>query len=559
MEKKSCPECDGMFVPLTGGGLRAHGPVYARCTQDPANRAGTRVCPGCDKAFILTDADEIPPHGPTLGELCPAVSDPAPTVETMDDELAAQYAAVSGFTGTNADNHSQADPVKGPWFGAMYDSKCNSCEDKIYEGDRIRADGEGGYECEECGGDDKPAAAPIVELRIPATPGPMPTPEDVTDAVPLPTPDEFMDPTQPSVTLNVSGQPTDMAKFRDYLGRYAIKDPATGDFRRFKNGDIQGITRVTTFNKAASDSKAINDWNRRNIVIGSALRGDLVIKARGMTHDANRIELDKLAGEFETAAGAKVASSIGTDIHEITERIDAGVLRVEDAPVQYQEQLHLYVEKLAKAGFEPVPGMIERVTAITEFGGVAGMFDRTYYHRPSGTYVIGDVKTGKTMKYSMDETQCQEWIYAHGINQNGVYDLNTHTWEEPYTLANVHERMQVNETVGLIIHMPVQGPDAGKVMLLKADLVKGKAYAELCADVRGWTKSKVVPWSWGPETAAEPTDGVRPLVWWQDQFSEVTTDAQATELWRRAKAVGIQGVLLNDLIEIARQALAGKG
>ena len=490
------------------------------------------------------------------------VSDPAPTVETMDDKSNDEAAPKFEPCPDGCCEQLVDDTRKGPWFGAMYDGKCNSCEDKIYEGDRIRADGEGGYECENCGEDDKPAAAPIVELRIPATPGPMPIPEAVTDAVPLPSADEFMDPTQPSVTLNVSGQPTDMAKFRDYLGRYAIKDPATGDFRRFKNGGIEGITRVTTFNKAASDSKAINDWNRRNIVIGSALRGDLVIKARGMTHDANRYELDKLAGEFETAAGAKVASSIGTDIHEITERIDAGVLRVEDAPVQYQEQLYLYVEKLAKAGFEPVPGMIERVTAITEFGGVAGMFDRCYYHRPSGTYVIGDVKTGKTMKYSMDETQCQEWIYAHGINQNGVYDLNTHTWEEPYTLANMHERMQVNETVGLIIHMPVQGPDAGKVMLLKADLVKGKAYAELCADVRGWLKSKVVPWSWGPETPAqpvEPADGVRPLMWWKDRFSEVTTDAQATELWRRAKTVGIKGVLLNDLIEIARQALAGKG
>ena len=66
-EKKSCPECDGMFVALTDGGLRAHGPVYARCSQNPANRQGTRVCGDCGKAFILRDDDTIPDHGPTPG------------------------------------------------------------------------------------------------------------------------------------------------------------------------------------------------------------------------------------------------------------------------------------------------------------------------------------------------------------------------------------------------------------------------------------------------------------------------------------------------------------
>ena len=426
---------------------------------------------------------------------------------------------------------------KGPWFGAMYDGKCSVNECTITEGDRIRADGNGGYECEDCGSfDDGMDEHVRKSLGIDA-----------------PTADEFLDPTviDPDPRLNVSGQPTDESKFRDYLGRYAIKDPATGDFRRFKNGKVSGITRVTTFNKAAGNSKAINDWNRRNIVIGSALRGDLVIKARGMTHENNKVDLDRIAGELEVAAGSKVASSIGTDVHEITERIDAGVLAVEDAPVQYREQLALYVKALSDAGFEAVPGMLERVTSITEYGGVAGTFDRLYYHRPSGRYVIGDVKTGKTMKYAMSETECQEWVYAHGINQNGVYDLNTHEWEEPHTLANVNERLVVDETEGLVIHMPVQGDRAGQVRLLKADLVRGRAYADLCASVRGWEPSKEVLWSWEP---AQPTGD--PGIDWDDAFSHVVSDEQATEYWRRAKAEGIKGVELNRLVELARQSLA---
>jgi hypothetical protein len=40
----------------------------------------------------------------------------------------------------------------GPWFTATYDSGCaGPCGGKIYEGDEIRADGEGGWLCSVCG------------------------------------------------------------------------------------------------------------------------------------------------------------------------------------------------------------------------------------------------------------------------------------------------------------------------------------------------------------------------------------------------------------------------
>jgi predicted RNA-binding Zn-ribbon protein involved in translation (DUF1610 family) len=40
----------------------------------------------------------------------------------------------------------------GPWFTAGYSSgSCSDCGEDITEGDTIRADGQGGYLCEECG------------------------------------------------------------------------------------------------------------------------------------------------------------------------------------------------------------------------------------------------------------------------------------------------------------------------------------------------------------------------------------------------------------------------
>lgn len=51
--------------------------------------------------------------------------------------------------------HTEQQPDRpgqlGPWFDAAYESLCSGCGWGIEPGDRIRADGEGGYLCEGCG------------------------------------------------------------------------------------------------------------------------------------------------------------------------------------------------------------------------------------------------------------------------------------------------------------------------------------------------------------------------------------------------------------------------
>lgn len=449
-------------------------------------------------------------------------SDPAPTVAPMDDIK------------------------KGPWFYAQYGGVCSAGGESVEAGDEIRADGTGGYECSACVADDEPdtVASGLAEV---------PTADEFlspTPAVTLPTADEFLDPsTGPRPPkINVSGQPE---AERDWLGRYIVIDTETGDFRRTKAGKPFGITRVTTFVKAAANNKAIGDWQKRNVVMGASLRPDVLRRAHGLTHDNGKDELDRIVGELDTAAGGKVSADEGTYLHEETEFIDAGLKQPEDCPPAYQADLKRYVAALAKHGLEPVPGLIERTVMIREFGGVCGTFDRVFFHRPSGTYVIGDLKTGKTLKYGMDEIQAQMWCYAHGVNQSGVYDWNTKTW---VTASLPFPR--VREDVGVIIHMPVQGPEAGGVYVRKADLVKGAGYAALCASVRDWPKSKVEDWTGVPSvidfSVIDPTP-------WELLFSQVRTSEEATVLWKRAKAAGKAGVELNDLIQIAQQALRARG
>lgn len=507
-------------------------------------------CPVCKDTFTVNRDGSLRKHFCGASE-APPMSYPAPTVDTMDD-----------------DNHNQADPEKGPWFGAMYIGACSNLGCRIDEGDRIRADGQGGYECEDCGAFEDNGAVPLPERQDaevaraaahhPYAAIPDPPVREVT-TIELPTAEEFMDPSEPAPKLNVSGQPEAR---RDHAKRYIVVDPELGDFRRTKCKEKKpkGITRATTFNKHAQNTIALNGWSKRNVVMGASLRPDILRRAHGLHHDTSkeqREQLDRIVDELETAAGAKVASSEGTFLHELCDQVDAGLKTWQDAPPMYQQDIKRYVEALAAEGLEPVPGLIERTTFIREFGGVAGTFDRIFYHRPSGQYIIGDLKTGKTMKYAMDETECQEWTYAHGVNTTGIYDWNTDTWL-PVLFDPARGPVRVSEAVGVIIHMPVQGPEAGEVYLDYANLERGRAYAELNQAVRSYPKSKVQPFSAAPLTRAEPvpelnnptSDDV-----WRSLFRGARTQEGATALWRRAKEEGVQGIFLNELIEIGREAI----
>lgn len=389
----------------------------------------------------------------------------------------------------------------------------------------------------------------------------LPTADEFLDPAPaapsgrdFPTADEFLDPAEPEVKLNVSGQPPAR---RDWQGRYIVVDPDLGDFRRtVKEKKPKGITRATTFNKAAQNTISLRAWSKANVVRGASLRPDILRRAHGLTWDDNKDELLKIVDELETAAGAKVAADEGTFLHGFCDQVDAGLKTWADAPAAYQQDIKRYVEALAKEGLEPVPGLIERTVFIREYGGVAGTFDRIFYHRPSGQYIVGDLKTGKTMSYAMDETECQIWTYAHGVNQWGVYDWNSDGWMREYPFGDLPT---VSEKVGVIVHMPVQGKEAGEVYLRFADLECGRAYAELNHAVRSYPKSKVRPFAMPFAAPAEPEAApAEPAVRnWHAEFKAVTSREQANALYAELKAHGANEEYLALARFFGKEALAG--
>lgn len=338
------------------------------------------------------------------------------------------------------------------------------------------------------------------------------------------------------VPLNVSGQPRERTNRSGYL----ITDPATGEFRRYQNGNVQGFTRCTTLIKATSDNDALRKWNLRNVVIGAVRRPDVVAKAFGLTHEDDRERLDDIVEALEDIAGAKIAAQAGTDVHEVTERLDGGQLALVDVPPYWRALMVEYRRKLGEFGLEPVPGLIERTTYTAQYGGVAGTFDRALYHRASRTYVMSDVKTGQgALTYGRREIPAQLAIYTDGANENGVYDWNTDTWHP------LEHRIRTDW--GLIIHMPLQGAQAHTVELYPAPLAYGREVAAECASVRA-ARSNAPKFSPLPQGFLGEVD-------WESEFSSVNSPKEASVLFQEARAANVPAARRQGLVLLAQQRL----
>lgn len=315
----------------------------------------------------------------------------------------------------------------------------------------------------------------------------------MTDAFTTPEDDQFLTPDdEEEANLNVSGQPP--ARYEETrTGQkkgYALVDPHTGDFFRYKNGNKRGITRVTTFVKAASDQGKLHEWGKRNVLIGASRRPDLVDDAYGLTHEGSKTKLDTLVAQLEEAAGGKVSSRIGTTVHELTERMDAGLLDPHDVPPAYRRHVASYAAALDAAKLRPVPRMIER-TVLFKYQTicVVGTFDRVFWDETSEKYVIGDLKTGRDLSYGWDEIRAQLALYARGHNQYGVYDWNEDRWEDPID-------SEIDTEAGVVMHLPVQGDDAATCTLLRADLDRGWDYVRLCQANREMRSTRGRPEKW---------------------------------------------------------------
>lgn len=290
---------------------------------------------------------------------------------------------------------------------------------------------------------------------------------------------------------------------RDRWGRYLLPHPDTGR--------VQPWTRATTMASSIADTFALSQWSQRMVAKGITLRPDLYALASGYDVSLDKDDMNHVCDQAKTAAGDKVAANLGTAMHNFTAAVDQGLKP--NIPPTMQADVDAYVDALRAYGLEIVPQMIEKRVALTSASeDVAGTFDRVYratrdvelkmadkkvIRLTAGDHVIGDLKTGRDLSYGWGEIAIQEAIYAHGINENGIWEPENQDWNRlPLGYDDSDDGPMprtVREDVGIVVHLPIQKKEGAPACVLYAvDLGQGWSAIQLCMQVRKWRKAKKI-------------------------------------------------------------------
>ena len=317
---------------------------------------------------------------------------------------------------------------------------------------------------------------------------------------------------------------------RDRWGRYLLPHPVSGR--------EMGWTRATTFAKTISDTYTLNMWGRRMAIKGLTMREDLYTLAAA-TDLSDRDTLNTIAEKAADAAGSKVGASLGTALHAFTEQHDRGVPVT--APAKYRPHVAAYVAALAEHGVEVVPAMVERIVICQKYA-VAGTFDRIFrvvrdcevtlpgmdaFTLRAGTFIIGDLKTGRDLSYGWGEIVVQLALYANA-------DL---MWNPE---ADAYEPMpELDTRVALVMHLPAT-TEGAVCTPYDVNIAKGWAAAQLCSETRQWRKEKglAVPrltTQAGPVTAGEePVIEIEDPAGWGTQLDAAQSVDELSSIYRQA-------------------------
>lgn len=317
--------------------------------------------------------------------------------------------------------------------------------------------------------------------REPAAPVPSASPDTRFTAAPPAPSEHAAHPDAPVHSLRPG--PQDGIDF-DQWGRYKIPDPVTGEMR--------GRQRVTTFIKGLGDQYGLTKWQQRVLLSAAAHypNSPQMAQARelapakdggGFDVKTNAGALDKLADALKTAGGDKLAADHGTKVHRYTELYDLGRLDLASVPAPFRADVEAYVRKIQATGLVPVPDMLERTTILRSLE-VAGTFDKIF-QLPNGEYVIGDVKTGQSMEYAALDIRQQLACYAHGVNENGIWEWDNDIPERGRWLP----APKVRTDFAIVVHIPA---GSGTCTLRRVDLVHGWADCALSMQIRDARKTR---------------------------------------------------------------------
>lgn len=229
-------------------------------------------------------------------------------------------------------------------------------------------------------------------------------------------------------------------------------------------GPIRFMQRVTTLVKLVGNGgDGLANWIAARVAAGAAMRPDLVqqFAAYWPLTDETKEKGKEITDALAEASAASEGRNRGDGWHETLRRVNLGheFTPLTEELVQCVKE---YRALLEAAGLVPDPRYVERTGVLPSIG-VAGSFDFLARKNGEGPLIVCDLKTGK--RYAPKEA-AQLACYSRFES--------LYCWE-----TEEHEDMPpVNQRIGLIIHMPVDGKASLQVVNIEA----------------GWEAVKVAVW-----------------------------------------------------------------
>ena len=260
--------------------------------------------------------------------------------------------------------------------------------------------------------------------------------------------------------------PREEAQFDGY-GRYKLPSPTTGR--------LTSYTRATTVAGTTSDDFNLVQWKIRTKVLaalkGAEQYGVLMSPQSDSMSDTDQalaaafVEFQKaLAGGKPRAAndaidlmdnltGGRDSAELGGAVHDWLGALDLGQVLLHQIPEQFQPYAISYQNALARAGLVAVPEYVERLV-LNERGEetVVGRIDRIYRCIETGELYLGDLKTSKTLDFSLLEYGIQFAVYGYATL---MMELDGVTWVP---------MPEINQDICVCVHVPSDQPERSQVV-----------------------------------------------------------------------------------------------
>lgn len=280
-------------------------------------------------------------------------------------------------------------------------------------------------------------------------------------------------------------------------------------------GKPKAYTRCTTYVDCLEDKYNLQQWEKRQVALGLSERQDLLLAVSA--HRDDKRALNRIAKQAQEAAKSSAASTTGTAVHALCERVDRGrplgtILGPAMADVAaYQAATanmeHRHIEEFTVNDMLRIGGTPDRVS----------LFDGEHY--------IVDIKTGRDISWGALKIAMQLAVYAHSV----LYDPATGE-RRPYEFDIDTER-------GVIIHLPA---GEGHATLHYVDIAAGWEAVQTAGDVRWWRSKKdwyeAIPTPRPPES--DPFAGIPGADLVETWIESASTYDELRRVWTRAIATG---------------------